>query len=89
MGQYAGNRCSDHILLLVCNSLTSPGIAPGILIKRLPLPGKRRSRTRYGESRKRKEKSDSCVAGNGGISDIPDVSRAVHNGISSDKALLQ
>ncbi len=30
MGQYPDNRCSDHILLLVCNSLTSPGITPGI-----------------------------------------------------------
>ncbi len=27
-GQY--DNCSDHVMLLVCNGLTSPGIAPGI-----------------------------------------------------------
>ena len=33
MGQYPDKRCSDHVLLLVCNSLTCPGIAPGIPYK--------------------------------------------------------
>ena len=56
--------------------------------KHLPLPGKR-TNVRYGEIRQRKEESGSCVAGNGGVTDIPDVSRAGHNGISSDKALLR
>ena len=27
-GQY--DNCGDHVMLLVCNDLTSPGIAPGI-----------------------------------------------------------
>ncbi|MEE3423340.1 MAG: hypothetical protein VZR11_11625, partial [Succinimonas sp.] len=30
MGQYPDKRCCKHNLLLVCNGLTSPGIAPGI-----------------------------------------------------------
>jgi hypothetical protein len=29
MGQYPDKRCCKHNLLLVCNGLTSPGIAPG------------------------------------------------------------
>ena len=41
---------------------------------------------RYGEFRKRKEECGSCVASNGGITDVSGV---VHDGISSDKALLR
>ena len=67
-----------------CNVLGSHADAPEFLTKRLPLPGKRRRRTRSGKIRKRKEECGSCIAGNGGVTDIPDVSHAGHNGISSE-----
>lgn len=54
-----------------------PGSPRGFLIKRLPLPGKRRNGTRSGKIRQRKEESGSCISG--GVTDIPDVSHAVHN----------
>jgi len=66
-----------------CNVLGSHADAPEFLTKRLPLPGKRRH-GRFGEIRQRKEECGSCIAGNGGVTDIPDVSHAGHNGISSE-----